>query len=139
MSSHSNKSYRKLVSYMMYITAFAMPLTVMPQIIQIYTTKVVTGISLSSWVMYLLFGIVPLIYGISEKIKPLIITNILWIVVDIAIIVGIIKYGNSIVPEEYGKLLIINNIGKFLTMIALICLSISAALFAEDLAVKADR
>ncbi|MBN1792496.1 hypothetical protein JW826_02320 [Candidatus Woesearchaeota archaeon] len=69
-----------------------MPLTTLPQIIQIYATKDVKGLSLAMWILYMI-GVIPfLMYGIAHKTKPLIILNALWLLCQAVIITGILMY-----------------------------------------------
>ena len=123
----------KLIGYMMYAVSVGMPMTDIPQLIQIFSTKVATGLSASAWVMYAAFGVVPLMYAISNKLKPLIISNVLWMIVDAAMIYGIFRYSPHLIPHSYDRLLLLNNIGKFINQIGIFLLSLSFAIFAADL------
>ena len=118
---------------MMYAVAVGMPFTNLPQLMQIYTTKVTTGLSISTWVMYLAFGFIPLLYAVSNRLKPLIISNVLWMIIYVFMIVGIFRYSPHLVPTAYDKLLHINNLGKAINQIGLFCVSIAFALFGLDL------
>ena len=122
-----------MIGYMMYVVAVGMPLTNIPQLEQIYTTKVTTGLSVSAWIMYAMFGVIPLLYAIVNKLKPLIISNLLWMVIDALMIYGIFRYSPQLIPHSYDKLLLINNIGKGISQLGLFCLSLALALFAVDL------
>lgn len=139
MPKTKNAVSNKAIGYMMYVVAVVMPLTTIPQIQQLYSTKVTTGLSLTTWVMYTAFGIVPLLYAISNKLKPLILTNVIWMVIDFLMIYGIIRYSPSLMPHSYDKLLFINNIGKAINMIGLFCLSMAFAFFAADLIKEEKR
>lgn len=118
---------------MMYGVAVIMPLSNLPQINQVYSTKVVTGLSLFSWVTYLIVGFIPLAYAIVNKLKPLIVSNILWTIVNCLMIYGIIIYSPNYLPRDFNNLLLINNVGKFLTVLGMIFISSACALFANDL------
>lgn len=117
----------------MYGVAFISPLSNLPQITKLYSTQVTAGISLQTWIMYFIFGIVPLIYAFANHIKPLIISNALWVIVEIIMIYGILKIGVTQSPMQFESQLFINNIGKTLAGIGLICVSSAAAIFAHDL------
>jgi|GEM_PF-1857348 len=123
----------KLIGYMMYFVAVGMPLTDIPQLVQIYSTKVATGLSASAWVLYAAFGVVPLLYAVANKLKPLIISNLLWLVVDALMIYGIFRYNPHLVPHNYDRLLLINNIGKAINQLGLLSLSLAFAFFSVDL------
>ncbi len=131
---HKTISTRQLVSYLMYAVAVIMPLSNFPQIYKLYTTRVTEGLSIETWMMYLLFGFIPLAYATINKIRPLVISNILWTFVNIVMIYGIAAFSIADSPPTYDKLLLINNIGKTIGGIGLICISSAAALFAYDLA-----
>ena len=73
--------------------AIIMPLTTFPQIYKTWVYKNAIGMSLLMWVFHAMLVIPMLLYGIAHKVKPLIILNILWVVVDIIVIIGIMLYG----------------------------------------------
>lgn len=122
----------KAVGIMMMGVAFVMPMTALPQVFQLYGTKVTSGISLATWIMYTLCGIIPLLYGLVNRIVPLVITNVLWLVVDVAMVYGLIVFGTAVSKTDYGTLLIINNVGKSMSVIGMLCLSSALAIFAHD-------
>lgn len=117
----------------MYVTSLVMPFSNYPQIHQLYATKVTSGLSLSTWVMYLIFGLIPLFYAIVNNLKPLIISNILWSIVNLIMIYGIIRFGVLQGSGSFEHLLLINNIGKALTGLGLLSVSMAFALFAHDI------
>lgn len=129
----NNKKAQKIIGYVMYVFAVVYPFTNVPQIKQIYTTHVVTGLSLFSWVSYLLFGLIPLTYAFLNRLKPLMISNVLWIIVDLVMIYGIIIYSPNLIPKDFDRLLLINNIGKSIGVLGMILISSASALFAVDL------
>lgn len=81
-----------LIDILVNIAAVVHPLTALPQLMTIYSSHVVTGISLWTWIGFLLIGLVFLAYGIVHRIKPIIVTQVLWFIVDLLVIVGIILY-----------------------------------------------
>lgn len=129
MGSVSTKTLNKFIGYSMYGVAVIMPLSNLPQIIQLFSTQVTAGLSISTWVMYLLFGMVPLAYAIVNNIRPLVISNVLWILVDLTMIYGILVFSPGFLPKEYEQLLLVNNIGKTISGIGLICISSAFALY----------
>lgn len=68
------------------------PLTALPQVYKIYATKVVVGISLCTWLGFMVLGSIFLAYGLVHRIKPLIVTQVLWFIVDTLIVMGILMY-----------------------------------------------
>ncbi|HVX58308.1 MAG TPA: hypothetical protein VG964_01060 [Candidatus Saccharimonadales bacterium] len=69
------------------------PLVAIPQAVIIYTNQDATNVSLATWLSFMLVGIILTFYAVAHNIKPMIINQILWFIVDIAIIVGIVIYG----------------------------------------------
>jgi len=75
------------------VAAVAQPLTTIPQVIKVYTTHNVSGLSLFTWLGYALIGLVFLAYGIRYKLKPIALTQVIWFVLQMSIVVGILVYG----------------------------------------------
>ena len=78
---------------MMYFVSFAYPFTAIPQIYKVYVTHDVSSLALSSWVLYVIFGSVFVVYAISKRLTPLIIEGILWVTIYILMVLAIILYG----------------------------------------------
>jgi uncharacterized protein with PQ loop repeat len=72
--------------------AFAAPLVTLTQAVQIWTEKDATGVSLITWAFYAAIAIPWAVYGVVHKSKPILITYSLYFLVEMAIVVGIIKY-----------------------------------------------
>ena len=53
MAANKKAISNKTIGYMMYAVAVGMPFTNLPQLLQIYTTKVTTGLSISTWMVKL--------------------------------------------------------------------------------------
>lgn len=70
------------------------PLTALPQVYMIYTTHDVGGISLWTWFGFMVLGLIFLAYGILHKIKPFIITQLLWFIIDFMVVIGTLLYGS---------------------------------------------
>ena len=68
------------------------PLSALPQIYTIYNDKAAGGVSLPTWLGFATLGLVFLAYGIAHKIKPFIIMQILWLIVDVLVVVGVLLY-----------------------------------------------
>ena len=87
------KKFKKTIDYLIYAVAILAPIMTIPQVLKIWVYQNASGISLISWTSYLIFAFVWLSYGIVHKEKPIIITNILWIIMKIFVVIGTIKYG----------------------------------------------
>ena len=68
------------------------PMATIPQLLVIYGQKQVAGISVLTWVFYLVANLLTLSYGIVHRLRALIIANTLWIIIDTAIITGCLIY-----------------------------------------------
>ena len=80
------------IEKLMYIVSLAYPLTAVPQIIKVYSTHDVESLALLSWVLYIIFGAIFVVYAISEKLKPLIIEGSLWVGIYVLMAGAIIVY-----------------------------------------------
>ena len=78
---------------LVYLIAAVGPFSSLPQIIEIwFKDHSAEGVSLLTWLMFMLMSVVWLWYGITRRDKPLIISNALWILTDLAVIAGAIRY-----------------------------------------------
>ncbi len=89
---HKNKFYA-VIDNITIIMAIVVPLTTIPQILQIWINKSAGDVSLFTWCAFLVSAITWLFYSIIHKDKPLIINSILWIILESIVIVLIILYG----------------------------------------------
>lgn len=69
------------------------PLTAIPQAVDIYANHSAGNVSLTTWVCFMMIGVIFTLYAVAHRIKPLIINQIIWFAVDGAIVIGILKYG----------------------------------------------
>jgi uncharacterized protein with PQ loop repeat len=89
---HPNK-WVKLLDRVVLCLATIGPLFELPQLFKIYSEKSAQGVSLLTWAFFVLFAIPWVIYGIVHKEKPIIVAYSLWILIDTAIVIGILMYG----------------------------------------------
>lgn len=82
----------KTIDSLMSIAAVIHPLTAVPQVYAIYTTHNVSGVSLWTWLGFMTLGLIFLAYGILHKIKPFIITQVLWFIVDFLVVIGVFLF-----------------------------------------------
>ena len=97
MSFHLYKHLNKkqqigIIDRLMSAAAVVHPLTALPQVYTIYVTQNVEGVSLPTWVGFMTLGLVFLAYGMVHKIRPLVVTQVLWFIIDFLIVVGVILY-----------------------------------------------
>lgn len=71
--------------------AFIYPITGIPQIYKVYNGDI-EGVAILSWVGFLVFVSMFLMYALIHNIKPLIITYSLWLCIDAAVVLGILYH-----------------------------------------------
>ncbi|HEY1063923.1 MAG TPA: PQ-loop domain-containing transporter [Candidatus Saccharimonadales bacterium] len=89
----STKQNRTNIDHLMSVAAVIHPLMALPQVFQLYSTKEAAGLSVFMWAAWLVLGMVFLAYGLAHRLKPYILMQVLWIMVDVVMITGILIYG----------------------------------------------
>lgn len=87
-----NKKQKDEILHFAYFVAFVQPLMVLPQVYSIFSNKSAVDVSMITWAMLLFFNTSNFIYGWAFNIKPLIINNAIWIIVDSLVVAGIFLY-----------------------------------------------
>jgi len=88
----TKKQEKRLINRVCSVFAIFMPLTTVPQISLLYSSQDASGLSLWMWILYLIGCIPFLLFGIIYKHAQLITLNVLWLVVQMIMIVGIVMY-----------------------------------------------
>ena len=73
------------------LSVFTMLMTV-PQVLTIWIGRDASGISLVSWVSYLVAACLWFIYGIQKGDKTIYLACVGWVVLDAAIVVGVLVH-----------------------------------------------
>ena len=89
---HPNK-WKNFVDKLVYVVGIISLIMTIPQVTIIWLEQNASGVSILSWMSYLLAVIVWILYGILHKEKPIIVVYTLWIIMEIFIIIGILIYG----------------------------------------------
>ncbi|MEK9201475.1 MAG: SemiSWEET family transporter [Patescibacteria group bacterium] len=84
--------WKRLLDYLMYCVGIFAPLALLPQILQIYTTKSSTGLSLSTWLLFVVFNVLWATYGAAHKDKHIFFANILMAFFNSVIVIGVLLY-----------------------------------------------
>lgn len=69
------------------------PLTTVPQIILLAQTQSAAGVSLLTWLLCAVTGLVFLWYGMVHGLRPVIVTQILWFILQMIVVVQVLIYG----------------------------------------------
>lgn len=88
-----NREEITFIDKAMLVVAIVHPLSALPQVFDIYSNQSAENVSLVTWVSFMLIGIIYTIYAVIHRLKPMIISQILWYAVDLSIIIGILMYG----------------------------------------------
>lgn len=88
-----NSEYKKRIERFALAAGIVQPLITLPQILQIYSSQSAKDVSLLTWLGYLVFGIVFLIYGAVFNLKPIWIGQVIWVTMQTITVIGILVYG----------------------------------------------
>lgn len=83
---------KEFFDYIVYFFTIATPLFELPQALAIYINRSAEDVSLLTWGFFLLDNLVWIIYAIKRRVAPLLITTILYLLIEIIIVVGILLY-----------------------------------------------
>ncbi|MEK7152829.1 MAG: PQ-loop domain-containing transporter [Patescibacteria group bacterium] len=86
------KKPKEPFDFLVYFFTVATPLFEIPQAVAIYTAKSAENVPLLTWVFFLFADVVWLVYAIRNKLVPLALTYLLYLIVEIAIVGGILVY-----------------------------------------------
>ena len=70
------------------------PLSALPQALAVFSGRS-EGVSLLSWGFFLVSASLFLTYGIRRKVLPMIISNSIWLVMDIMVVTGLLIGGTA--------------------------------------------
>lgn len=85
----NSKKQKAAFDHFINVIAFLGPLTGVPQVIRVFETGA-NDVSLSTWVGFTAYNVLFLTYGIYYRLKPIIIANFLWMIIEGSVVIGII-------------------------------------------------
>ena len=83
---------KQLIRRSVLVIAVFEPLMTLPQVYEIWVLKKAEGVSALTWGLYLIAAVTWLLYGLQLKDKPIIISSILWLFFESAVVIGTIIY-----------------------------------------------
>ncbi len=86
------KKKQSIYETLMYAVAFVGPLTTYPQVYEIFMQHSVKDVSPWTWIGYQLLAVLWIIYGFKQKDKPIILTEMMWFVMQGLVLVGFYLY-----------------------------------------------
>ena len=84
---------RRIIDFIIVPVAAIQPLSSVPQIITVYSRHDASSISLSSWALYEVFNLLWLWYGLAEKQKAVVISAVMFFILEGLVLVGGFLYG----------------------------------------------
>jgi len=76
----------------MYVVGIFAPLALVPQILQLYTTRSGAGLSLLTWLLLVAVNMLWALYGIAHKDKHIFVASALMGLFNLVIVIGILLY-----------------------------------------------
>ena len=100
-SSHKHITKRKtdntkFIGSFIFVIAIAEPLANLPQIYTILYHRDASGVSITSWLLYLFFAVNWFWYGIVTKQKPMIVGAVLFIITDGIVVISAMAFGGKL-------------------------------------------
>ena len=86
-------SYIVFLDKLTFIVGVIGPFTVLPQIYSIFSTHSANGVSLATWTLIFIVTFPWILYGLAHKEKSIIVSFILWEVVNLTVVIGVLLYG----------------------------------------------
>ena len=88
----ARSTLKRWLDYIMYGVGIVAPLSLIPQIYQIYSTKSGAGVSLVTWSLLMCVNVMWGIYALVHKDKHLLFANSLLFCFDFIIVFGLLLY-----------------------------------------------
>lgn len=89
-----HRKNKTTLDYTIWLFSVATPLFELPQTYAIYAHHDAQNVSGYTWSFFLIDNLVWIIYGIKHKSKPLILTSVLYFLIEASIVYGIVLYGS---------------------------------------------
>jgi uncharacterized protein with PQ loop repeat len=86
---------RRFINRSIFAVALLQPLGTIPQIIAVFSRRDASSISITAWTIYVAFDLMWLWYGIDEKQKAVIVSALLFSLLEGVVLVGAIMYGGT--------------------------------------------
>lgn len=90
--SRKNSKWIRLLDRFLVVIAVLCPLTSLPQLVKIIFEKSAAGVSIATWTLLAFLAIPWLVYGLVHRDKPIILSYLLWFILDTAVVVAALMY-----------------------------------------------
>lgn len=88
----NRESLKRTLDKMMVGIALIGPLATIPQVFQLYHTKDAQGLSIETWVLWTILSGVWCVYGYLHRETPIALSNIIYVILQGAVVIGILLY-----------------------------------------------
>ncbi len=85
-------AFKRFLDKIMMGVALIGPLATIPQVYPVFMTQDTKGLSLVTWTVWVLLSCVWLVYGLLHKEMPIVLSNIIYIILQGAVVVAILLY-----------------------------------------------
>jgi len=92
LAHHTNSKQKTPFDYVIYFFSFATPLFELPQAYVIYAHHAAENVSIWSWGFFLIDNIIWILYALRTKMRPLLITSVLYLIIELSVVIGIVIY-----------------------------------------------
>ncbi|HLC51881.1 MAG TPA: hypothetical protein VJI98_01405 [Candidatus Nanoarchaeia archaeon] len=85
--------WKRVIDHLIWVIIISGFIFTIPQILDIWVYRQAEGVSIVAWSWYALSSVFWIVYGFAHRDKAIIISSLLWVVFDLAIVVGTVIYG----------------------------------------------
>ena len=93
MQMRCDSRAESVVRRMAYAAGLIGPFTALPQAVYIWTSHQAAGVSLCSAVGFTAVAGIWLAYGIVLRQGPIVLSSMLWVILDLVIVSGVLRFG----------------------------------------------
>lgn len=92
LKQQRTSEYIRFLDKLTFVVGVIGPFTVLPQIYTIFTTHSAAGVSLATWALIFVVTFPWILYGVAHKDRSIIVSFILWEVVNLTVVIGVLMY-----------------------------------------------
>lgn len=94
-SLHPTPRNESLLNKLVLAMAVIEPTMTAPQVYDIWVKRQTSGVSLLTWSFFTFAAVIWLLYGVKLKSVPLIVAEVLWIIFQTAVVLGLLLVGGQ--------------------------------------------
>ncbi len=88
----SENTFKRQLDYLMYAVGLLAPLALLPQVVEIYSTKSADGFSIVTWTLLVASNVLWALYGLVHRESQLVLAHILFAFFDGAVLAAIFLF-----------------------------------------------